>query len=506
MKRIGCVLLAGMLLAGGNAFAGELAQEIAPGDVIVEAQWTTAMSAAQRGDAEVVLLSLRPAMADDVWSQLSARRKYEVAELYGQAASGLARWADANRGFQRASELPQGSLDDWNERLHSANSAGLGADAWLAFDHLQKLRAPMLAGFGGREVIRLDALFSVLPNAREARLALGRQLEAEQRSPLQEYNDESIVWAHYAEALLEGGQNAHAAAAAARITDPIVITELLADRRFDAIVAGNPKLADPRAAAERYLAWAQANAEAKPHSLAAGLAVVRALALLDRPQEALAAVGVIDKAMARGSADEPWFEDQPFELTVYQAWKGSLLLRAGRAKDAVTALNIVEPCQCMSKVPLDLARTLLETGQTREATTWIKAVEVESLTVEDQLTFAETRVCVAADLNDAAAVDEGLAFLRAHRAGRPRSLVAALVCANRLDQAAEELVAQFADPHLRLAALGAAQVYADPVGLPYSTEQRERWAKVLARPEVRQAVGAVGRSATFALEAREAHA
>src|SRR5581483_9494042 len=109
-----------------------------------------------------------------------------------------------------------------------------------------------------------------------------------------------------------------------------------------------------------------------------------------------------------------------------------------------------------------------------------------------------TRVCVGAELGDVAAIEESLAFLRAHRAARPSSLVAALVCANRLDAAATELAAQLADPGTRLAALGAAQVYADPVAQPHSAQLRARWAQLLARPDVRAAVEKVGRSATFA--------
>ena len=504
MKRTALVVLAGLAMAGPKSFAAETAA--APGDVIIEAQWAAAGNFAQRGDAGMVLETLKPAMSDEVWPQLSQRKQYDVAELYGQAAIGLARWADAHRGFERASELPGAGPEDWMQRLSSANAAGLGADAWRAFNHLQNLRAPMLEGFGGREVIRFDALLGALPNAREARLALGRELEAEHREPLQDYNDESIVWAHYAEALLESGDAAHAAAAAGHITDPVVLTELAADRRFDAIVAGDPKLADPKAAAERYLPWARANAEANPHSLAAGIGVLRALALLDRTDDALAVVGRIDQAMARGGRDNLWFEDFPVELTTYQAWKGSLLVRAGRTHDAVQALTVVAACGCTSEVPLELARTFLEIGQAKAAQPWLEKVESDSLTIEDQLTLAETRVCVAAELGNSAGAEEGLAFLRAHRAARPHSLVAALVCASRLDEAGAELATQLADPHLRLAALGAAQVYADPVAQPHSAAQRQRWMQVMARPDVRQALDQVGRAATFALQAREAHA
>jgi hypothetical protein len=508
MKRIAYLVLAGLALAGCNAAAAGRAttDKAHPGDIIIAAQWATAEIAAKQGDAEMVLHALQTAMSDQVWPQLSPSKQYQVAELYGQAADSMARWGEAHRGFARASELPQATPEDWDQRLHSANSIGDGADAWRAFEHLRGMHLPVLETFGGRELQRLDALAGALANAREARLVLGQELEAEGRDPLQGYNDDSIVWAHYAEALLESGDAAHAKTAAARITDPIVMTELAADRRFDTIVAGNPKLSDPQAAAESYLTWARAQTKAEPRSIAARIAVVRALAMLDRPEEALAFAEQTARDMARGSREDPYFEDAPTEGPFFEGWKDTLLVRLGRGPEAVAALGHSASCHCAEIATIQLAQVLLQTGHAGEARDWLADIQADRLVIEDQLDLAETRVCVAAELGDTSGVDQNLDFLRAHRPARPRALTGALVCANRLEQAGTVLASDLSDPHARLGALRTVQVYADPLHQPYSDRVRSRWVQVLERPEVRRALDGVGRSAAFRLQARDGRA
>ncbi|WP_375383458.1 hypothetical protein [uncultured Sphingomonas sp.] len=103
----------------------------------------------------------------------------------------------------------------------------------------------------------------------------------------------------------------------------------------------------------------------------------------------------------------------------------------------------------------------------------------------------ELKLCVARGRNPQADVSVLLEPLRAHRADNPSALAAALVCAGDEDGAAAVLIAMFADPASRAAAIAAVQPPYRPTTDPSALQLR---AEALARrPDVLAALEPVGR-------------
>jgi hypothetical protein len=108
---------------------------------------------------------------------------------------------------------------------------------------------------------------------------------------------------------------------------------------------------------------------------------------------------------------------------------------------------------------------------------------------------ATIRVCAAAELGNDTLVAVELNFLRSNAAENYAALQQALVCAERLDEAAALYVRRLSDPNARADALLALQDWApDPAGLRFRDKMYERLQRIQSRAEVQAALAAVGRS------------
>jgi hypothetical protein len=504
MKRIRLAAIVAVLMAGGGAGLALAANPIAaqpaaPGDVVIEAMFNAAQMGERDREPEMVYLALEPAMADEIFDQLSPGKKLQVAEMYGRAAQQLREWDKAHAAFRLATREPAATSEDWDGRMHTAILAGDGADAYQAFRHLRDARRSPLTTFEGAQADRLDALLRTLPD-REAHTALGREMETEGWTPPYASDDPSTLWLHYVEALLAAGDTGAANRAAARITDPMVMMAMHADRRFDGVIAANPGLQDPKSAAERYLAWAQAQAAAEPRMLSARLAVVRALNILNRPADALPILDAAHRAVATATRARPSFDDME-QRGALESWRSSVLLSLGRTEEALGIRAAEADCQCSPTSVTALARALVSAGRGAEALQWLAEAPTAGLGPEERMQHAQVSACAAAQVGDGKTLARDLAFLAEHERWAPGAHVRALVCADRLDAAQAALVRQLADPATRLGALGSLQSYADDEQAPAFTRQVEgRWAALAARPALQAEVAKVGRMNRYALQ------
>jgi hypothetical protein len=470
----------------------------APGDAMIEAMYGTALMASKQGDAETAYSALEPALDPQIYDQLSPGRRYEVDLIMAHAASRLALWPEAHRAFVRATAGRQASETDWHLRLHAAIMSGDGEDSYATFRRLQQAGRPILASFGDGQIDRFDQLLRALPDP-QAHLALGRQMEREAWRPLYANSNPSRLWLHYVEALLAAGDGKAAAVAAAHITDAAVMMAMQADRRFDLILAANPALRDPRAAAERSLAAAETYVRENPRSLGGRLAVVRALNTLGRKADALMILEGATRASALASRRDPPFDDMELGPTL-EAERTSALLGVGRIDEGIGGRMAMVACHCLNDAPMRLARALLDVGRPQEAQRWLGEAPMEGLDARSMMELARINACVAADLNDRPGLERALTYLRANEARKPDALPAALVCAGRVDEAAATLTRQLADPRMRLAALNSLQSYAErAVPRPRDTELRARWAQVAQVPALKAEVDKVGRLNRFDL-------
>jgi len=120
------------------------------------------------------------------------------------------------------------------------------------------------------------------------------------------------------------------------------------------------------------------------------------------------------------------------------------------------------------------------------------------------MNLAATTACADAQVGDQVALAHQLEFLGAHRAWKPVAIVDALVCANRLEDAAAAIEADLADPRARLPVLAALQTHAEDPHMPkWRTIVHGRWKTLQSMPQVADAVTKVGRIRNDGLTAWE---
>ena len=105
----------------------------------------------------------------------------------------------------------------------------------------------------------------------------------------------SESWRDLVLLLLEQGRHAEAADVSARITDPLILIEIRADRRFDTVVAAHPERFDAEAAADRQIKWLQTKDEDGADSLRVKALLMGALL---RRRHAAAALAIADETVA----------------------------------------------------------------------------------------------------------------------------------------------------------------------------------------------------------------
>ncbi|HEY2658193.1 MAG TPA: hypothetical protein VGI79_00620 [Caulobacteraceae bacterium] len=469
------------------------------GDNLISAQLATADVAAARDDPADVVISLEPAMTDDIFKQLSGPTQYKVASLYGSAAERIGQGPQAHQAFVRATANSLATGADWNQRMQSAIFVSDGQDAYACFLLLTRRRDPLVGTFGSWQLSRFEQLVEQLPNAREAQLAIGRRMEWEDWQPADAYDDASNVWLPYVEALVEQGDIAKAAAVAARITDPLILVAMQSDRRFDALVATNPSLFDPDAAAQRRLDQAKRASEQYPNYLSPKIAIVRALDILDRRAEALAIADDAARALAHESPGRPAFPDADQARVIVDERSEDLLV-LGRADEAIGALAVTAQRSGASYAVLSLGLALEKAGRGDEALNWLRGARMDNMSLQEQMNLVQVTACADAEAGDQAELRKQLDILGAHEAWSPRAIVEGLVCANQFDQAAIELERQLADPRQRLSALASLQVYASEAKpLAHTKLMEQRWVMLRARPDLQAAVAKVGRTKTYQL-------
>lgn len=483
MKRL--LLVALVLLT--EACSAKAAETSA--DVFISTSYATAQMLLRDGDIAGLDDALEPAMAPEVFTQLSPAKQHEIAQLYARGASASGHWSKAHDAYRWATHSPQATRDDWSSRLNTAILAGDGPDALATFKHEVDQNRPVLSGLGERSLYDLDSLITQSPNPTEARLALGRQMEREKLRPSAPYEDIDLLWLHYVQALLERGDLPAASGAAMNISNPMIMMAMQADQRFDALIARDPGRFDPRAAAERNLLDARHATARWPGAISYRVTEVQALAVLNRPTEALTLLDKLVSVPELRNSIDCW---------CVRAWRESVLISLGRGDEALAARERKTRSTGDNGVLfLDLAKTQLELDRPQEALKTLK-VPMEGLGPRGEMVLARTAVCAAP--TPTTEVEARLAFLREHQSAMPKAYISALLCMDRQSAAVDALVEQLRDPSTRLAALSGLQVYGvDPVRSRYAKRLDDRWDQLRANPRVRAEVEKVGRIKTYDL-------
>ena len=475
-------------------------------DELVDLLLANAQDAGRSGDFAHAVSILAKIMEPSIYSQLSPTRQHQILTLFGTASVRIGDWTNAHEAFKIATDSPAinraANRYECRVRLLTARMVNDSADAFASFEHLRVESLDFIADFSLAEVQDLDEQFSSLQDGEQARLALGEALDEAKWQPPDPFVDAGGIWFQYATALIEKGQIDKAALVAKRITDPMTIILMRADRRFDPIVATDPDRFDPVKAGESWLATVRRAANEHPNYLEGQTAVARALHILGRNEEALQVLDAALVELGRGMSNrQSRFVDFSGATGFALSWKSEILFSLGKVDEGLATLKTILtiPWEKGLNFDLTLASRLNVFDRPEEALTYLEGPGNGDLSFRRPILLAEVRACTFAHVNRAKELHEELEYLRAHRAERPDELELAQLCANDQDGVAATIIAMLHNPRERAWALGELQVFSDKGIAPYSKVLRSRMKAIRIRPDVRAALAPVGRSLSYDL-------
>ena len=282
--------------------------------------------------------------------------------------------------------------------------------------------------------------------------------------------------------------------AIALTTSPDVLVKFRVDRRFDGVVDRDTEALDIEAAARRRVASLRTLADRRPRSLEIRMELGYALLATGQHAETVTLANQTLAALSAAPADAPAFEDPHYAVWVLNN-RAIAQRRLGKLYDAQADLFrgtlMAESGSANVSQVLNLGQFLCQRGRPDEA---LAAVgRVGNMSGYGRMVQASVEHCAAIQQQDGTAARRALDYLRDHRDDAQEIWIRALVEADRMDDAAQALIAALAAPATRGDMLAAVQDWREPAALPAFVPVQARWRALLAREDVRRAVAAVGR-------------
>ncbi len=327
---------------------------------------------------------------------------------------------------------------------------------------------------------------------------------AERLSTLEWTNDASRRAARNAWALSFGwqladrGKLAEAGAAVEKADELYVMLMVAGDRRFAQVWDryARENRFDWTALAAARLDRATAEMAASPDSLRPADDMIAALRALGRLDEAIQ----IGEAFRARIQDGEAFEDLGSQAGDVLVGLGQALFEAGRYGEAEAVFNeairLDEP-EDSEAVAVDArlawAGRLLDLSRPREALAALEPIGEKQVTPYGRLWVESQRACAQADIDPKAAA-ASIVGLEKERQENPAALSQALICSNRLDEAAKLMIERLRDPRHRSGALDPYWVTRGPAKIPaWLAEFERRRQRVLNDPAVLAALDVAGR-------------
>lgn len=448
-----------------------------------------AVALATDGDHAIAEIALSQVIADPAFDDLSAAQRHQALSTAAFIAMGLNDLPRAREGFLAATRVdPDADPNDWY-RL-SQIERQLGNREAAAENLLRVLRGwpELLGNIPERDITQ--PLYVLTPES-PARLELLQRLfdASWTRNDL----GASDLWYELAMMRVQRGEPEAARNAIARITGPMEMVKLRADRRFDALVDRNDPRFDIAGAARAYADDLRVKAMLQPERLDILREMTYAMLTVGDNRDVLAVTDAALAVIADGT------EASPFDDINEQLWlmnnRAVALRRLGRIDEALAQLEhasrLDEDGHPNVSQVLNLGRFYSSLGRLDDA---MKTVaQVEGMTDYGRFVQASVQHRAAQRSGDTVRSSRALAYLRQHRQESEIRFLGALIEADRLDEAAAVMVAMLESPHERAAALIAVQKFRTTEPLAGDAAYKDRWRQVLARREVQDAVQRVGR-------------
>ncbi|WP_460711559.1 tetratricopeptide repeat protein [Lysobacter terrae] len=305
-------------------------------------------------------------------------------------------------------------------------------------------------------------------------------------------NGVDSIWHQLALAYLDQSHPAAGAKVVERITDPLIIIRMRSDKRFDAVAASLDKLPTPQEAAERRIAELRRLVAVSPKRVDLISALGTQLLVAGRSEEALA---LADTTLATIAADPTSFPNLDEKNWVMND-RASALRRLGRLDEALaemeSASRVDESGAPNVSQVLNLASLYCSAGRPKDALRAVERVK-SGMSGYGRMVLSAVQHHAALQTGDRRAASEALNYLLAHRKESEAIVLEALLIEGRVDDAAQGLIRQFADPSKRDDALRFVQEFKTPPELVGDHSFSVHRDELLARDDVKAAVAQVGR-------------
>ena len=294
------------------------------------------------------------------------------------------------------------------------------------------------------------------------------------------------------------GRTADAAKAVAEADDPRVLMYVAADRRF-ADAWSNTGRFDWTALEEARLARARADLDASPERLEPVRDLMGSLRALGRFDEAIQ----IGQAFRARLQDGEEFRDREEQGDWVLIQLAQSLLDTGDAKQAELVFNeaigLDDGPGPSTDARMSWAGRLLDLSRPRDVLKVLDGIDRDYITPYGEAWIDSQRTCAQNDL-DPKLAEPMLETLRKQREENPGALSQALICMNRLDEAAALLIWRLQTPEHRGGALDPFWIARPPpVVQPWLARFEARRQALISRPDVQKAMLAVGRPVTTPL-------
>lgn len=440
--------------------------------------------------------ALAAAIGDRRFARLSAAEQRRTLSAAAWNAWRLDRNAHALELFRRAIAVDPGDPDDWYRRSLLERAQGDDVAAAESLIHLIEHWPELLDNLDDRHIF---GLIYKLESRSQIRLSLLQALlDANWQRKGQ---GASAAWYELAAIRIDRGEADAARAAIRRVSSPIELVKLRADKRFDAVVDRDAIGFDVENAAQRETELYRSLASARPDSLEFQMQLGFALLTQGRNEEALAQANRVIASIAEATKDRPAYADLGDEVWVMNS-RAIALRRLGRYDEALLELRrasrVNEDGVANVSQALNLGDYYASLGRADEALA-AAARAGNDISGYGRMVQTLVQLRAAAQKRDAAAAERALTYLRAHRTDSETLLLSGLIYGERMDEAERLLLELLASTSEREEVLRWLQDFREAEPLPGDRVWRARKAELIARPRVREAVDKVGRIERYAI-------
>ncbi len=322
--------------------------------------------------------------------------------------------------------------------------------------------------------------------------------------PKDAFRSGDLLWLRLVIRRLEQGDLKGAAAVAARIEGADVLMRMQADKRFDALIAGDPARYDVAKAFVRNFTDIQAKATAAPDKLEGINQIADHLFRSNHEQDAF---DRIEEAMRRGrSTNGKAFSDYDDQLNWTMDLRSQTLFALGRQDEAFASLTAgaqhSEHGAPNVSQAINLADWYNIYDRPKDALDSVAAVNTAYVSRYGMLALQNARACAYYELGDRINLDKTLAEMRLH-ADDGSPFLATMLCTDDKEGAAREIIRELENPDLRLDALLTLQdTPRDAHATPRTRKMRETYDAVVGRSDVQAALTKVGRIRHYAFSPR----